>query len=388
MKHVSTRRELLQAGLGLPLVGGLVAAQDSPATLDAAPARAKKLLVLGGTRFLGPAIVDAALERGYEVTLFNRGKSNPHLFPELEKLRGDRDSGELAALESGEWDVVVDTSCYLPAHAKQAAEILRDRVEHYVLISTISVYESPQGYVGDEDTPVIEISAEDVERVQKMGDVMRIGRGQFYGPLKALCEEEVERALPGRTTSFRPGVIAGRDDPSDRLTYWVVRVAQGGEVLCPAPPDQGVQFTDARDLGIASVEFGAARTAGVFNTAGFDGKVSFQELVHGCKIVLGGKANFTWADESFLLEQEVRPFAELPFWLPEVARHHWSNEKVLAAGMRFRPVGDTIQETWNWHTETRGDDFSWGYTGMKPEREQELLEAWHARQEEAPVEGD
>ena len=383
MHSSSTRRQFLASGLSLPLAAGVA---SSPATSALEMGRGKSLLVLGGTRFLGPAIVNAALERGYEVTLFNRGKSNPHLYPELEKLRGDRDTSDLSALEGRKWDMVIDPSCYLPSHAGEMAELLRDNVEHYVLISTISVYQTPAEFVGDEDTPVIPISDEDVAKVTKIGDVMRVGGGAFYGPLKALCEEEIEAAMPGRLTSFRPGVIAGRDDPSDRLPYWVVRVAQGGEILCPLPVDQGVQFTDARDLGIASVEFGAERKAGIFNAAGFDGKVTLQELVHGCKIVLGTDCSFTWASEKFLLENQVRAFSELPFWLPRDHTHHYSNAKVLAAGMKFRPIAETITDTWDWHIEERGADYKWRYYGMQPEREVELLEKWHATQTPEDVE--
>jgi 2'-hydroxyisoflavone reductase len=394
MQPTPSRRHVLGAGLALPLALNLPASARSRRRPSGA---GKSLLVLGGTRFLGPAIVDAALERGYEVTLFNRGKSNPHLYPDLEKLRGDRDTGDLAALEGREWDLVVDTSLYLPSHAKAMAELLAERVEHYVMISTISVYDTPEGPVGDENTKLTTISDEDTAKVTKIGDVMRVGGGRFYGPLKVRSEQQLEAAMPGRVTVLRPGVIAGRDDPSDRLPYWVVRVAQGGEILMPDPPDQGVQFTDARDLGVASVEFGAARTAGIFNTAGFAGKVTLQELVHGCKIVLGSDCSFTWASEEFLLENQVRPFSELPFWLPREWSKHWSNEKAIAAGMTFRPIGKTIQETWDWHTETRGDDYQWRYYGMQPEREADLLAKWHARgaadaeppaEAEAPAEGD
>lgn len=374
-----SRRTVLAAGLGLPLA----AATASRAVSAPVSSGAKKtLLVLGGTRFLGPAVVDAALARGYEVTLFNRGRSNPQLYPELEKLRGDRDTGDLDALKGRSWDIVVDTSAYLPAHARAVGEILADSIEHYVVISTCSVYDRSAETVIDEESPVIPITPEDTAKVTRIGDVYRTEGGRFYGPLKVLCEQALEELMPGRVTSFRPGVIAGRDDPSDRLPYWVVRVTQGGEVLVPDVPELGVQFTDVRDLGAFSVDFAAERKAGVYNSIGFAGKVTLQELVHGCKIVTGADCSFTYVDESFLLERGVRPFRELPFWLPAEYANHFDNTKGIAAGMHFRPIGETIVETADWHFAERGAGYRWRTYGMQPERELELLEAWHAREDE------
>jgi len=372
-----TRRQFLAASVSLPVAAGIA----SSALAQPSPGAGKSLLVLGGTRFLGPAVVDTALARGYEVTLFNRGKSNPHLYPELEKLRGDRDSGDLDALKGRSWDIVVDTSAYVPAHARAVGEILADKVEHYVVISTCSVYETGEEKLVTEQSPVISISDEDIGKVQKIGDVYRTEGGRFYGPLKVLCERELETLMPGRVTSLRPGVIAGRDDPSDRLPYWVVRSMQGGEILVPNVPDLGVQFTDVRDLGEFSIDFAAERKAGIYNSIGFLGKVTLQELVHGCKIVLGSNCSFTWVDEQFLLEHNVRPFVELPFWLPEAHAHHFDNTKGIEAGMGFRPIAETILETADWHIKERGADYRWRTYGMQPERERELLAKWHARGE-------
>lgn len=380
MRTTTSRRQFLRAGLAAPFLGPVLFSGQDPSPEPRPSGR--KLLVLGGTRFLGPAIVEYALAQGYEVTLFNRGKSNPDMFPDLEKLRGDRNTGDLAALESGKWDAVVDTSCYLPSHARQAAEILRDRVGHYVMISTISVYGEVEGDVVDEDAPVGEITEENIAKVQSIGDVMKDG-GVYYGPLKALCEQALEELMPGRVTSLRPGVIAGKDDPSDRLPYWVVRCHEGGEVLCPGNPDQDFQFTDVKDLGRWSVDFGMAKTAGIFNAVGFDGRVSLQEFLHGCKIVLGNtKTSFTWCDEEFLLENEVRPFSELPFWLPAAWAHHYATERGVAAGMTFSPIADSIRDVIEWHLAARGEGYEWRYYGMGREREAELLVKWHARGDE------
>jgi 2'-hydroxyisoflavone reductase len=344
----------------------------------------KRLLVLGGTRFLGPAIVDHALAQGWQVTLYNRGISNPELYPDLDKRVGDRDTGDYSALDQGEWDVVVDTSCYVPQHARAAATALKDKVGHYVLISTISVYDalnggaSPSGPI-DEDTQLSTMDNEVAESFMTIGSAFEGGMN-FYGPLKALCERAVEAVMPGRTTSLRPGVIAGPDDPSDRFTYWVARVADGGQVLAPGDPAADFQFTDVKDLGRWAVEFGAAQQGGAFNAIGFPGKVSMQEFLHGCKLATGQtQAKFTWADEAFLLEHDVTPFMELPFWLPADSNYRVANQKGLAAGMTFRPITDTIQDVLAWHRAERPADYKWRGYGMQREREVELLAKWHAR---------
>lgn len=376
-----SRRSFLGAGVG---AASLLASCTSPAARPRrqAPGTDKKLLVLGGTKFLGPAVVDHALEQGYEVTLFNRGKSNPHLYPDLEKLRGDRNTGDLESLRGGKWDIVVDTSGYVPAHVQASAELLRDAVEHYVFISTCSVY--AEGEVKDvtEEHPVGEIDAETAAGITEIGHVFR--KMETYGPLKALCEQAAEAAMPGRVTSLRPGVIAGRDDPGDRFLYWAIRVEQGGEILCPGDPDALVQFIDVKDLGRMSLEFGAERKAGIYNSIGFAGPVTMQEWLHGMKIVLGADASFTWATDEFLLEHNVSPFVELPFWLPPAYQHTYVNTKGIAAGMTFRPIGKTTEDMVAWHHEVRDETYQWGGYGMQPEREQELLTAWKARGEAEP----
>jgi 2'-hydroxyisoflavone reductase len=379
----SDRRQFLRRSLGLPLAGSLMTGPLSaqPASNDlfqnaGGSAKGKKLLILGGTRFLGPAAVHIALKRGYEVTLFNRGKSNPDLFKgKVESLRGDRDTGDLKALEGRKWDLVIDTSGYVPEHVKQSAELLAPSVGHYVFISTLSVYQQAFGKLVSEESPVLEIAPAEAKKITTIKGVFK--KMHAYGPLKALCEQAAEKAMPGRVTSIRPGVIVGRDDPTDRFLYWAIRVAQGGEVLCPGNPDAPVQFTDVRDIAKFALNFGAARTTGIFNAQGFDGVVTMQEMLHGCKIVLGSQTSFTWLPDEFLLEKKVRPFVELPFWLPKKYNMVFDNQKGLAAGMKFRPVGESILEAVAWHREVRDDSYQWGTYGMKAEREQKILKAFH-----------
>jgi 2'-hydroxyisoflavone reductase len=369
------RRHVLSAGLCLPFTRSIA----SPLALQAEGGGAgKRLLVLGGTRFLGPAIVKSALEMGFEVTLFNRGKSNPELFPELERLTGDRDTGDLASLETGEWDVVVDTSGYVPDHVKQTAELLADRVRHYVFVSTISVYADFGAESSDETAAVGKVTPEQLAATKTIGDSFRAG-GQLYGPLKALCEQAAEAAMPGRVSNLRSGLIVGPEDSSDRFTYWCVRVGQGGEVLAPGARDAGVQFTDVRDLGRFCVVAGRDRKAGVMNTVGFPFEVSMEEILLGAKIVLGSDASFTWVDDEYLLEQKVGPYMEMPLWLPAEMRGRFDNRKCLDAGLVCRPIGDTIRDTLAWHLEERGTDYRWRGVGIDADREAELLEGWKLR---------
>lgn len=337
--------------------------------------RAKSLLVLGGTRFLGPPVVEAALAAGWDVTLFNRGKSNPELFPDLERLRGDRDTGDLSALKKRSWDAVVDTSGYVPAHVQQSAELLAEAVGRYVFVSTVSVYADQSAAVVGEDTAVAKISPDVVAKVTRIRQV-----GRHYGPLKALCEQAAERALPGRVANVRPGLIVGPRDSSDRFTYWPARIARGGEVLAPGTGEQEVQFVDVRDLGAWLFRLAAGSAPhelGVSNAVGFVGRVSMQELLHGCKIVSGADCSFTWVDEPFLLERKVRPYRELPLWLPQGRRGHFANARAQAAGLSFRPIGDTIRDTLAWHA-TRAPEHRWR-AGMKAEREAKLLAEWRQR---------
>ena len=376
----------LLGGLGMGLGGlpsggsaevGLAEAGLAEAGLAGAGlgARGGKLLVLGGTRFLGPPVVRAALAADWEVTLFNRGKSTPAMFPDLEKLRGDRDTGDLAALKGRKWDAVVDTSGYVPAHVKQSAELLAE-AERYIFVSTVSVYGDQSAAVVGEDTACKSIAPEPLAKIRRIRQV-----GRHYGELKALCEEAAEAAMPGRVASVRAGLIVGPEDSTDRFTYWPVRVARGGEILAPSDGFQEVQFVDVRDLGAWCFRLATMRKdkvgLGPMNAVGFAGRNSMIELLHGCKIVSGSDCSFRWADEEFLLEHKVRPYRDLPLWLPTGRRGHFANELASAADLTFRAIGDTIRDTLEWHA-TRPADHRWR-SGMSVAREARLLAAHKAR---------
>lgn len=369
----TTRRTFLTAAAAVSASASLALGVRAAAPPRAAKPR--KLLVLGGTAFLGPHFVRAAMANGHEVTLFNRGKTNPEMFRGLEQLRGDRDKQQLGALEGREWDAVIDTSGYVPAHVRQAASLLKDRVGHYQFISTISVYgnfnERPM--LIDEDAGTAKVSQEVVDEVRTIRQAYR-----HYGAMKALCEQAAEAEMPGRVSNLRPGLIVGPMDRSDRFTYWPWRIDRGGEVLCPGDPDGHSQFVDVRDLAAWMLRCVEQDVTGVFNAVGFAGRTSLGEVLGACKCATSSDAQLTWVGEDFLRQQKVRAYTEMPLWIPDEGRRMVRNQKAMDAGLTFRPVADTIRDTLAWAKTERGDK-PWR-AGPKPERERELLALWRARQ--------
>lgn len=323
-----------------------------------------RLLVLGGTVFLGRHLVDLASARGHAVTLFNRGRSGPDLFPDVEQIHGDRDGG-LNALRGRSWDAVVDTSGYVPRVVRAAAEILAPTTEHYTFVSTLSVYEDWSAEPLDETAAVGRLEDELTEDVT----------GASYGPLKALCEAAVERAFPGRAFIVRPGLIVGPCDPSDRFTYWPARVAEGGEVLAPGRPERTVQFVDVRDLAAWILDMAERGAAGIFNATGPEEPLTMQGLLDECIAVLRSAAVLTWVTESFLLERGVAPWTELPLWIPN-ADDHFDCRKAIAAGLRFRPLAETVRDTLEWDAARPAERPR--RAGLSREREREILAAWSA----------
>ncbi len=335
------------------------------------PRRRLRLLILGGTGFLGPHTVKAALARGHQMTLFNRGRTNPHLFPDLEKLRGDRD-GDLTALEGRDWDAVIDTSGYVPRIVKMSAELLAPHVRQYVFISSISVYAAFPIEGIDETSPVGTLEDETVEEIT----------GGSYGPLKALCEQAAERALPGRATNIRPGLIVGEQDRSDRFTYWPARMARGGEVLAPGDGGDFIQFIDVRDLAewiIACIE---NDVTGVFNATSPPATLTMGEFLETCRRVSGSDATLTWADADFLAEQEVEPWSDMPVWVPatgdEPGFGRVSTRRAQEKGLRCRPVSETVRDTLEWFGTLPEERRNKLRAGLDPEREAAVLAAWHA----------
>jgi len=338
-----------------------------------------RILILGGTGFIGPYQVRYAVERGHQVTVFNRGKREADLPRSVEHLTGDRDVGDLKSLAGKKWDVVIDNPTTLPRWVKDAGEVLKNAAGHYIFISTISVYGEPKG-PPDEGAPVMAWNKpEDPLSYQKSDPALR----QFYGPLKVLSEREAEKWFPGRTTVIRPGLIVGPEDPTDRFTYWPVRIDRGGEVLSPGSPNDPAQIIDARDLSEWVVRMAEARTAGVFNATGPKTRLSFAEMLYGCRAVTSGnnEIRFTWADPEFLTSQQVRPWSDMPVWFPPGspmgAMAETNIGKAVAAGLTFRPLAVTARDTIDWFKKLPADRQANMKAGLKPEREAQVLAACH-----------
>lgn len=327
-----------------------------------------KLLILGGTVFLGRALVETALQQGHQITLFNRGKTNPDLFPEVERIIGER-NGDLSALQDRRWDAVIDTCGYVPRLVQHSAESLADRAGQYTFISSLSVYADPSQVGIDESAPVGTLDDPLVEEVN----------GDTYGPLKALCEQAAETAMPGRVLVLRPGLIVGPYDPTDRFTYWPHRIAQGGEVLAPGRPGRVVQFIDVRDLAEWTVRMIEAGKIGVYNADGPAAPLAMGDLLASCKTESGSNAAFTWVSEAFLIEQEVGMWMEMPLWVPESHPEHagffaFDCRKAIAEGLAFRPLASTVRATLDWDASLPPDRAL--RAGITRECESELLAKW------------
>jgi nucleoside-diphosphate-sugar epimerase len=305
------------------------------------PPEPLKILILGGTGFIGPWEVEAARARGHEVTLFNRGKSKPHLFPDLEKLKGDRDPEKdagLSALEGRTFDVVIDNSAYYPRHVKASAELLGPNVKQYIIISSISAYGITSEEGQDVDAP---LAVMDDPTVEEMGE-----QWENYGPLKALCEQAAQTAMPGRVTVVRPGYIVGPGDHTYRFTYWPLRVRQGGAMAVPGGPSDPIQIIDVRDLTEWIIHLAETNTTGVFNGCGPDRTLTMGEIVETARTVTGSDAEFTWLGTGF---NESHPDLYFPIWTPYEGEykgfHTFDNHRSIEAGLKFRPIADTIAAT-------------------------------------------
>lgn len=331
-----------------------------------------KLLILGGTVFLGRAVVEAALARGHEVTLFNRGKHHPELFPDVEKLRGNRD-GELDALHGRQWDAVIDTCGYFPREVRQSAHLLADAVGHYTFISSISVYANFQ-QPWDENGPLGQINEQDAEAAAAITN-------ENYGPLKVQCEQTVEQALPGRALIIRPGLIVGPYDPSDRFTYWPVRVARGGTLLVPGSGEQRVEIIDVRDLAEWNIRLVEMHKTGIYNATGPEHPLTMQSMLETCKAEAASNAEFSYMPGEYLQQQQIDANCVNCWWIAaEDADSRCFCEidcrRAQADGLIYRPLAETARDTRNWAA-TRPHDWTWR-SGMIAEQETSVLTAWKA----------
>ncbi len=320
-----------------------------------------KILLIGGTRFLGRHLVTSARARGHEITLFNRGKTNPDLFSRVKTIRGDREK-DLDQL-SGQWDAVIDTCGYVPRVVNLSAEALKERVQQYVFISSISVYSDFSKIGINESSDLGTLSDESVEEIT----------GETYGPLKVLCEKAVQEVFGARALIVRPGLIVGPHDSTDRFTYWPVRINKGGEVLTPERPDVLTQFIDARDLADFTIRLIEQNVSGVFNATG--NPMTLNTLFETCKRVSKSNATFKWAPVDFLAKHNVSPWIDMPVWVPDSSEDAGFSRvdisKALSAGLKFTDLSETIRDTLKWEFE-RPENHEWK-AGLKPEREKELI---------------
>ena len=339
-----------------------------------------KLLILGGTRFLGRHLVVAAQARGHEVTLFNRGNYSCEELGAIESIKGDRYT-ELHKLQGRRWDAVVDTSGHLPRAVKAAAEVLSDQVERYVFISSQNAYRDVSVPGIEETYPLRTLTTEQLDRANAIDTSGQPSYAELYGGLKALCEQALEDVMPDRVLVLRPGLIVGPYDYSDRFTYWPVRVARGGEVLAPGRPNRFIQLIDARDLAEWTITMIERKATGSYNTHSVPNTLTMQNLSDECKSVSRSDAQFTWVTEDFLLRENVAAWSELPLWLPEEAAPHLkgfmfiSPAKAIAAGLTFRPLTETISDTLPWYQTTRSDTTL--NAGLDRDKERALLYKWH-----------
>jgi 2'-hydroxyisoflavone reductase len=377
----TSRRDLFKLGA---LAAASTALPSLAAPTAATPpiaraARPLRILILGGTGFTGPFQVRYALARGHKVTLFNRGKSPaPEWGGEVEQLHGDRNTGDLKALEGREWDVCIDNPTSLPFWVRDAGQALKGRVGQYLFISTISVYADGSRAGITEDAPLAKYRGADA--MAETRETLVADMANLYGPLKALSEAEAVRQFGDRTTIVRPGYIVGPRDETDRFTYWPLRLARGGEVLVPGDGQDPVQIIDGRDLGEWMIRLAENRTTGVFNACGPDYVLTTDAMVHGCHAVTGGPASFTHVPAEFLEAREVA----FPIW---VSREHSqyggygavSNRRAIEAGLTFRPLAVTVAELLEWFRGLPAERQAKVDAGPSAEQEAAALRAWKAR---------
>jgi 2'-hydroxyisoflavone reductase len=388
----TSRRAFLQSmSAGACLVGVMATAEGdtSPANLPwdrdglrpVTPDKAKRglrILILGGTGLLGPHIVNYATARGHTITLFNRGRTNPHLFPDVEKLRGDRHD-DIEALRGHEWDVVIDTTAYVPRHVTATATLLADHVDHYILTSSLSVYADHSVIGATEDSPVTVLDDAVLEEVRSIRESLA-----HYSGMKAHCEKAAEAVMPGRVTNIRPGLISGPRDPSGRFTYWPARMDRGGEVLAPSDGSDPIQLIDVRDLAEWVVHVAEERIIGVFNAVGpATHAMNMHELLYGVRAVTDSDAKLTWVDTDFVLEHGLAGWTDLPVWIPPrdgyEGFHTVRVDRAVAAGLTTRPLATTAADTLAWFKSLSPEGQQRAGGVLTEEREAAVLKAWHAR---------
>lgn len=390
---MATRRQFVvgtaAAGLGLGLRGGPVSGQAGEGEGDwsgtgvgqqdpglqgvGRAARPLRILILGGTGFLGPSQVEYALARGHTLTLFNRGRTGPDLFPGVETLLGDRAEADYASLAGRTWDAVIDNSANVANWVVDSVQVLKDAAGRYLFVSSISAH-SDNSIIGmDENGPVFTEA--------NYQEAMASAAGAAFGPNKAQAERETFKAFGDRGIVVRPGLIVGPGDRSDRFTYWPVRIDRGGEVLAPGDGTDWAQIVDVRDVARFMVHLVEQEASGTFNATGPEAPLTMAGMLYGVRAITSTPVTFTWVDAAFLREHQVGAWMEMPVWVyPEPQTRGFSAydcSKAIAAGLTFRPLADTARDTLDWW-KAKPEAERTLRTGLAPEKEKTILEAWHA----------
>ena len=370
------------AGRALPAFGEALAEPARPGGVGRAAAPLD-ILILGGTGFTGPEQVEYAIARGHRVTLINRNKTRPDFFKgRVEQLIGDL-NGDMSALKGRTFDVVIDNPTTLPAWVRNVAQYMAGNTKHYIFISTLSVYPDNSVPGKDESDGRTPLPA-GLDPFTVPPDKAR----SYYGALKTVSEDEVQRLYPDKNTIIRPGLIVGPLDATDRFTYWPYRIDKGGEVIAPGNPSDPVQFIDSRDLAEWTIRMAESRTFGTYNAMGPGAKLTIAEMLYGIKAITTAGAQFTWVPADFLAEQQVRPWRHMTVWMPPTGRnagfHIRSNAKAMAAGLTFRPLAVTAKDTLDWNKtrpQAELDALAKGAVdGLAADREVEVLKAWKDKQ--------
>ena len=368
-----TRRSLLQ----LSTAAMLGASLRSFAATTTRP-KPMRLLILGGTGFIGPYQVRYALERGHQVTIFNRGRQHMEWPGPVEELLGDRNTGDLKSLEGRDWDVCIDNPTTLPFWVRDAGRSLQGRIKNYVFISTISVYADDK-MPADESAPVAAYTGTDplAETLDSFH-----AHGELYGPLKAESEKEAEKQFPGKATIIRPGLIVGPGDETDRFTYWPVRLSRGGEVLAPGDGSDPVQIIDARDLAEWTIRMAEARAVGTYNATGPAHPLTMRQMLTGIASAIHANPTIEWVSTDFLKAEKVEAWSDMPTWIPgrgdTAGFGRRSIKKAIANGLTFRPLSQTASDTLAWFKQQPAERQEKLKAGIAPEREKEVLAKWAA----------
>ncbi|MEJ2273171.1 MAG: NAD-dependent epimerase/dehydratase family protein [Woeseiaceae bacterium] len=362
------RRDFIKAGLigaaaaGLPAVS---AAQEADCRRE--QKQNLEILILGGTGFIGPHMVREALRRGHSVTLFNRGRTNNEIFPDLETIKGDRDKG-LDGLKGRRWDAVIDNSGYVPRHVQDSARLLAPNCDRYLFISTVAVYADISS-ADDEDSALATIADESIEEVS----------GETYGPLKALCEKRAAAEVEGdRLTVLRPTYIAGPGDRTDRFSCWPIRTRRGGEMLWPGSPGDPIQIVDVRDLANFTVDCLDRDIPGTYNMVNPPRIYTMGRLLEDCEAVTTSEVDDVWVAEDFLVANGLNPGAQIPIWGGTARSFGLSTERALAAGMRHRPERETVRDLLAWWDTLPDERRAEPRAGLRAEKEAEVIAAWKA----------